>query len=66
MDPEVLLLDEPTSALDPARGEQLAALLRALVAEGLAVLTVTHDPAFARALGARVLRLRGGRVVAEP
>ena len=62
MRPEVLLLDEPTSALDAARGERLAELLRALVAEGLALLTVTHSEAFAAALAARVLRLEGGRV----
>lgn len=57
LDPQVLLLDEPTSALDAARGEDLAALLRDLVREGRAILTVTHDAAFARALDARVLRL---------
>ena len=62
MQPEILLLDEPTSALDKERGASLAELLRGLIAEGLAVLTVTHDPSFAAALGARVLRLEGGRV----
>ena len=63
MEPEILLLDEPTSALDDERAESLAELLRALVREGLAALTVTHDTAFASALGARALRLEGGRVV---
>jgi polar amino acid transport system ATP-binding protein len=62
MEPEILLLDEPTSALDRERSAGLAALLRSLIGEGLAVLTVTHDPGFAAALGARVLRLDGGRV----
>ncbi len=62
MQPEVLLLDEPPSALDAARGEQLAELLRALVAEGLALLTVTHSESFAKALCARLLRLEGGRL----
>ena len=62
MQPEILLLDEPTSALDKERGASLAELLRGLIAEGLAVLTVTHDPSFAAALGARVLRLEGGRI----
>jgi len=64
MEPEILLLDEPTSALDQARGESLAVLLRGLASEGLAAFTVTHDADFATALGARVLRLEGGRVVA--
>ena len=62
MEPEILLLDEPTSALDRARGDELAALLRVLAAEGLAALTVTHDADFAAALGARILRLDAGRV----
>ncbi len=64
MEPEILLLDEPTSALDPERGQALADLLRGLIGEGLAVLTVTHDAAFAAALGARVMRLEAGRLVA--
>jgi ABC-type polar amino acid transport system ATPase subunit len=62
MSPEVLLMDEPTSALDPARVDELVALLRGLVADGLALLVVTHDEAFARALGGRVLTLRDGRL----
>jgi polar amino acid transport system ATP-binding protein len=62
MEPEILLLDEPTSALDDERTAQLAELLRALVAEGLAVLTVTHDAGFAAALGARLLRMEQGRI----
>ena len=59
MDPAILLLDEPTSALDPERGERLAELLRSLMSEHLAVVTVTHDARFAAALCARVLRLDG-------
>jgi cystine transport system ATP-binding protein len=62
MRPEVLLLDEPTSALDPARTESLAALLRQLVGEGLAIVTVTHDLPFAEALGARQYRMDHGRL----
>ena len=62
MAPSALLLDEPTSALDPERRRALAALLRALVADGLALLCVTHDPDFARALDARVLVLADGRI----
>jgi ABC-type polar amino acid transport system ATPase subunit len=65
LSPEVLLLDEPTSALDPARVSDLVALLRGLGAEGLALLVVTHDEDFARALTARVLTLRDGKLVAS-
>jgi ABC-type polar amino acid transport system ATPase subunit len=63
MEPEVLLLDEPTSALDWTRAAHLAELLRGLMVQGLAVITVTHDERFARALGARILRLDGGRLL---
>ena len=60
MQPEALLLDEPTSALDEAWVERLGQLLRGLVAEGLALLTVTHDGPFAARVAGRVLRLRDG------
>jgi ABC-type polar amino acid transport system ATPase subunit len=60
MNPSALLLDEPTSALDRERRHALASLLRGLVADGLALLCVTHDPEFARALEARVLVLAHG------
>ena len=60
MKPEALLLDEPTSALDEAWVERLAELLRGLVAEGLALVTVTHDAPFARRGASRVLRLPSG------
>jgi ABC-type polar amino acid transport system ATPase subunit len=65
MQPEILLLDEPTSALDAERGEALAELLRGLIGEGLALLTVTHDARFADALAARRLTLEGGRLHAS-
>lgn len=62
MDPKVLLLDEPTSALDRMRVESLMASLRELVAQGLTLVTVTHDPRVATALDARVLHLEGGHI----
>jgi polar amino acid transport system ATP-binding protein len=62
MDPTALLLDEPTSALDPGRRRELAALLRGLVDDGLALLCVSHDPDFARELRARVLVMVGGKI----
>jgi len=65
MDPSILLLDEPTSALDPERGERLAELLRTLMTEHLAVMTVTHDARFAEHLHARVLRLEDARLVSR-
>jgi ABC-type polar amino acid transport system ATPase subunit len=57
MDPAVLLLDEPTSALDDARIAQLTGLLRGFLRAGLAIITVTHDASFAKAIAPRVLTL---------
>jgi len=65
MGPRALLLDEPTSALDRSRRRDLADLLRGMVADGLALLCVTHDPDFAHALGARVLEMAAGKVAPE-
>jgi polar amino acid transport system ATP-binding protein len=61
--PEAMLMDEPTSALDGERARSLVALLRGLCAEGLALLFVTHDEPFARALADRVLTLRDGALI---
>ena len=69
MEPEVLLLDEPTSALDQERVERLAELLRGLVRGGLALVTVTHDAPFARAVagGSSAWRTAGWcRLASEP
>ena len=64
--PAAPLMDEATSALDAARVGDLVALLRGLCADGLALLFVTHDEHFARALGTRVTTLRDGALVEEP
>jgi polar amino acid transport system ATP-binding protein len=62
MEPKVLLMDEPTSALDDQRMRQLLALLADLRRGGLAIVAVTHDADFARALAQRVLVLGEGRL----
>ncbi len=63
--PAALLLDEPTRGLDYPAKEALAALLRALAADGRTVLVATHDVEFAAAVADRVLVLAQGRVVAD-
>lgn len=50
-DPPVLLLDEPTGALDQASVERVEQVIRARMADGVAVVMVTHDEALARRLG---------------
>jgi ABC-type polar amino acid transport system ATPase subunit len=65
VDPPVLLMDEPTASLDPERRTELADTLVELAARGRTILVTTHDVEFARAFARRVVRMVGGRVVAE-
>ena len=60
--PRVLLLDEPTAALDPDAVARVEALLRAQLADGMAVLVVTHAGEQARRLAQRVFRLEQGKL----
>ena len=62
----VLLLDEPTSGLDAASVEQVEALLRDRMAQGVAILMVTHDPEQAGRMASRHLELSDGRLVEKP
>ena len=61
--PEVLLLDEPTSALDAVAAQAVERVVRALVAEGLTAVLVSHDLRQARRLADDVLVLERGQVV---
>ena len=61
--PEVLLLDEPTSALDAVAAQSVERVIRALVAEGLTAVLVSHDLRQARRVADDVIVLRDGRVV---
>src|SRR6187402_115421 len=63
-DPGVLLLDEPWTGLDTASVERLEAVIREEVARNSLVIAVTHGAGTAERLGARRLRIEGGRVVA--
>lgn len=63
MDPEILLFDEPTSALDPETvGEVLETMTR-LAREGLTMIVVTHEMAFARDVSSRVVFMDDGVIV---
>ena len=61
--PRLLLLDEPTKGLDACARERMTALLQALRAQGLTVLCVTHDVAFAAACADRCALFFRGEVV---
>jgi putative ABC transport system ATP-binding protein len=62
--PGLLLADEPTGELDRATGEQIAALLDRVNADGTALVIVTHDAALAER-STRVLTMRDGRIEDE-
>lgn len=64
MEPEVLLFDEPTSALDPQMVGEVLEVMRTLASEGLTMIIVTHEMAFARDVASRVVFMDEG-VVAE-
>jgi putative ABC transport system ATP-binding protein len=62
--PRLLLADEPTGELDQTTGEQVAALLNRVNADGTALVIVTHDAALATR-ATRVLTMRDGRIEDE-
>ncbi|MFE9400789.1 ATP-binding cassette domain-containing protein [Streptomyces sp. NPDC006530] len=63
--PPLLLLDEPTRGLDYAAKARLVEVLRALAAEGHAIVLATHDVELAAELAHRVVILAGGEIVAD-
>ena len=60
MDPEVLLFDEPTSALDPEMVGEVLAVMQTLAQEGMTMLVVTHEMAFARDVSNQVVYMNDG------
>ena len=60
MDPEVLLFDEPTSALDPEMVGEVLNVMQALAREGMTMLVVTHEMAFARDVSSQVVFMHQG------
>ena len=64
MQPEVLLFDEPTSALDPEMVGEVLDVIRSLAEEGMTMIIVTHEMAFARDVSTRTIFMDKG-VIAE-
>ncbi len=63
MDPQLMLFDEPTSALDPELVGDVLGVMRDLADAGMTMLVVTHEMAFAREVGDRVVFMDDGHVV---
>ena len=60
MDPEVLLFDEPTSALDPEMVGEVLSVMQNLAHEGMTMLVVTHEMAFARDVSNQIVFMNQG------
>ena len=65
MDPEVLLFDEPTSALDPEMVGEVLNVMQSLAQEGITMLVVTHEMAFARDVSTHVVFMNQGVICEE-
>ncbi|GAA0619437.1 amino acid ABC transporter ATP-binding protein [Kribbella sandramycini] len=65
MDPALMLFDEPTSALDPELVGDVLTVMRKLALEGMTMLVVTHEMAFAREVADRVVFMDGGVIVEQ-
>jgi polar amino acid transport system ATP-binding protein len=64
MKPEIMLFDEPTSALDPELVGEVLAVIRSLAADGMTMVLVTHEMAFAADVSNRVGFMNDG-IIAE-
>ena len=60
-----MLFDEPTSALDPEMVGEVLSIMRNLADEGMTMIVVTHEMAFAREVADKVVFMADGVVVEE-
>ena len=65
MEPDVMLFDEPTSALDHEMVGEVLDVMKELANEGMTMAVVTHEMAFAREVGTRVLFMADGHLIEE-
>ncbi|WLS05108.1 amino acid ABC transporter ATP-binding protein [Shinella oryzae] len=65
MQPAVMLFDEPTSALDPEMVSEVLETMTSLAREGMTMVCVTHEMAFARAVADRVIFMNAGQIVEQ-
>jgi len=65
MEPRLMLFDEPTSALDPELVGEVLETMRRLAADGMTMILVTHELAFAREVADRVIMMADGQVVED-
>ena len=63
MKPEIMLFDEPTSALDPEMVGEVLQVMKDLAAEGMTMVVVTHEMAFARDVSNKVVFMDNGVIL---
>ncbi|HWD34474.1 MAG TPA: amino acid ABC transporter ATP-binding protein [Pseudomonas sp.] len=65
MNPEVMLFDEVTAALDPEMVKEVLEVIQGLARDGMTLLIVTHEMAFARAVADRIVFMEAGRILEQ-
>ena len=65
MSPKIMLFDEPTSALDPELVGEVLGVMKDLAREGMTMVVVTHEMAFAREVADRVIFMDQGIITEE-
>ncbi len=65
MEPEIMLFDEPTSALDPEIVGEVLDVMKNLAAQGMTMIVVTHEMAFAREVSDRVVFMDNGVILEQ-
>jgi putative lysine transport system ATP-binding protein len=65
MNPDIMLFDEPTSALDPELVGEVLDIMKKLAEEGMTMIVVTHEMAFAREVSSRVIFMNAGYICEE-
>src|SRR5690606_37230713 len=63
--PKLLLFDEPTSALDPGLSHEVLMVMQSLAEEGMTMIVVTHEMAFARRVGTRLIFMENGKITVD-
>jgi general L-amino acid transport system ATP-binding protein len=63
MNPKIMLFDEPTSALDPEMIKEVLDTIRSLAQDGMTMLIVTHEMAFARQVADRIIFMDEGQII---
>ncbi len=63
--PKLMLFDEPTSALDPELRHEVLMVMQSLAEEGMTMIVVTHEMAFARKVGTRLIFMEDGKITVD-